>query len=284
MQGSGFPGDFSLRHDEFLPTACGGVELRQNKTATAMGWHEQQRTGRGEVPLHPKGGSLKHARASQFIPSGTRRRRTGAVSHLAAAGLFVLFAVIAYEGTHILTIERLERGVSSQPGQSIENVLGAVSKWKDTSGVATWARRLTLDIVLARSVGDPAAIENALDELVKASPTSAGAWLARAEYYRSLGAPMERVLPGFRMSVLTGSHEGYYMTERVRFGLEQWTHLPEEDRRTVIRDLVGSASEFGPDRYRKIVARKSQAERDEIRAAVEASGRSSERLLQSLGI
>ena len=74
------------------------------------------------------------------------------------------------------------------------------------------------------------------------------------------------------------------MTERVRFGLEQWTHLPEEDRRTVIRDLVGSASEFGPDVYRKIVARKSQAERDEIRAALEASGRSSERLLQKLGI
>ena len=44
----------------------------------------------------------------------------------------------------------------------------------------------------------------------------------------------------------------------------------------MIRDLVGSASEFGPDRYRKIVARKSQAERDEIRAAVKASGRSSE--------
>jgi hypothetical protein len=95
---------------------------------------------------------------------------------------------------------------------------------------------------------------------------------------------MERVLPGFRMSVLTGSHEGYYMSERVAFGLDYWTELPEEDRRTVIRDLVGSASEFGPDRYRDIVAGKSQGERDEIRAAITASGRGSKALLQALGI
>ena len=135
------------------------------------------------MPLHPKGGSLKQTRDIAVRPvensASPDRCRFRIWRRL---GLFVLFAVIAYEGTHILTVERLERGVSSQPGQPIENVLGAVSKWKDTSGVATWARSLTLDIVLARSVGDTAAIENALDELVKASPTSAGAWLARAEY------------------------------------------------------------------------------------------------------
>jgi hypothetical protein len=236
------------------------------------------------VFLHPKGGSLKQARPSQFIPLRTQCRRADWASRLSAVGLFVLFSVIAYGGANILAIERLERGVSSPPGQTIENMLAAVSKWKDTSGVATRARRLTLDLVLARSGADSAAIENALDELVNASPASAGAWLTRAEYYRSLGAPMERVLPGFRMSVLTGSHEGYLMAQRVRFGLEQWTNLPEEDRRTVIRDLVGSASEYGPDRYRKIVARKSQAERDEIRAAIEASARSSELVLQKLGM
>ena len=88
------------------------------------------------------------------------------------------------------------------------------------------------------------------------------------------------------MAVLTGSHEGYHMTQRVTFGLEYWSELPEVDRRTVIRDLIGSATDahFGPDMYFNIVAKKSQAERDEIRAAVMASGRGSKALLQALGI
>jgi len=74
--------------------------------------------------------------------------------------------------------------------------------------------------------------------------------------------PMERAVPGFRMSVLTGSHKGYYMAQRAVFGLEHWTDLPEEDQHIVMRDLVRSGVEFGPDRYRNIVAGKSQAERD----------------------
>jgi hypothetical protein len=94
---------------------------------------------------------------------------------------------------------------------------------------------------------------------------------------------MEHVLAGFRMSVLTGSHEGYYMAQRAMFGLQHWSELPEEDRRTVIRDIVGSASEFGPDRYRYIVAAKSQPEREEIRAAIIDTGRASEAMLQALG-
>jgi hypothetical protein len=74
------------------------------------------------------------------------------------------------------------------------------------------------------------------------------------------------------------------MAQRVEFGLEYWTELPKEDRRTVIQDLVGSATQFGPDRYRDIVTGKSQTERDEIRAAIMASGRDSKALLQALGI
>jgi hypothetical protein len=203
---------------------------------------------------------------------------------LSALGLFVLFAMITYGGANILAVERLERWVRRHPAQPIEKMLGPVSAWKNTNGVATRARSLALDISLAETLGDGAAVENALDDVIKVSPTSAGAWQARAVAQRVRGAPMERVLPGFRMSVLTGSHEGHFMAQRVRFGLEHWIEMPEEDRRAVIRDLVGSAAEFGPDRYRNVVAKKSQAERDEIRDAIMASGRGSEALLRALGI
>jgi hypothetical protein len=192
--------------------------------------------------------------------------------------------VIVYRGVSIISFEALERRVDTLRGPSVESMLELVSSWSNTAGVATRARNFALDMILAENPTNAVAIENALDEVIKASPMSVAAWQARAAYQRVRGVPMARVLPGFRMSVLTGSHEGYYMAERAMFGLEHWTELPEEDQRTVIRDLAGSAMEFGADRYRSVVAGKSRAEREEIRAAVIASGRGGEALLQALGI
>jgi hypothetical protein len=227
---------------------------------------------------------VNQTRASQFVPLRPQPRRSSWTLRVSALGLSVLFAVIAYGGANILAVERLERWVRSHPGQPIENMLGPVSTWKNTNGVATRARSLALDIILAKTPGDTAAIENALDEVAKASPTSVAAWQARVAFQQARGAPMERVLAAFRMSALTGSHEGYFMMQRANFGLEHWTELPEVDRRTVVRDLVGSATDFGTDSYRKIVAGKSQAEGDDIRAAVTASGPATKALLQALGM
>ena len=223
-------------------------------------------------------------RASHFAQMRTEPRAAGRILNLPALGLLVVFAVAAYGSANIIAFERLPGWVRSAAWQPVDSLLGPILTWKNTTGVAARARTLVRDIVLVRTPGYTAAIENALDEVVRASPASVIAWQARAAHQLARGAPMERVVPGFRMSVLTGSHEGYYMTLRVTFGLEYWSELPEVDRRTVIRDLVGSATEFGPDRYRDIVAKKSQAERDEIRAAVMASGRGSKALLQALGI
>jgi hypothetical protein len=235
-----------------------------------------------KAPFHPKGGSLKQTRP-RVVPPRIESRLTGRTFSLSALLLFALFVVTAYSGANVIAFERLENQVGGRSRQPIE-MLGALLSWENMTGVAARARNLALNIVKANTPGDTAAVENALDEVVKASPTSVAAWQTRAAYQRALGVPMERVLPGFRMSVLTGSHEGYYMMQRVAFGLDYWTELPEEDRHAVIRDLVGSASEYGPDRYRDIVAGKSQGERDEIRAAIMASGRGSKALLQALGI
>jgi len=185
-------------------------------------------------------------------------------SSLSAFGLFLVFAGTAFVGANIFAFQ-----VSGA---------GSVSAWTNTTGVAAQARILAFQIGVATQA-DTAAIDNALDEMVKASPTSAAAWQVRAAYQLAHGAPMEYVLAGFRMSALTGSHEGYYMAQRAMFGLQHWSELPEEDRHTAVRDLVGSEAE----RYRNVLAAKSEAERDEIRAAVIASGRASKTLLQVLG-
>jgi hypothetical protein len=225
-------------------------------------------------------------RTSHFAQARIERRPIGRILNLPALGFLVVFAVVAYGGANIIAFERLPGWVRSSPGQPIDRLAGPISTWKNTTGIATRARTFVLEIILAKTPGDTAAIENALDEVVRASPASVTAWQARAAHQRARGAPMERVLPGFRMAVLTGSHEGYYMTQRVKFGFEYWSELPEVDRRTVIRDLIGSATDaqFGPDRYYNIVAKKSQAERDDIRAAIMASGRGTKDLLQALGM
>jgi hypothetical protein len=223
-------------------------------------------------------------RASHFAQMRTEPRATGRILNLPALGLLVVFAVAAYGGANIVAFERLPGWVRSAAWQPVDSLLAPILTWKNTTGVATQARTLVRDIVLVRTPGDTAAIENALREVAMASPTSVAAWQPLVSYQAARGIPMERVLVAFRMSVLTGSHEGYYMTQRAKFGLEYWSELPEVDRRIAIRDLVGSATDFGPDRYRNIVASKSQAERDEIRAAVMASGRDSKALLQALGL
>ena len=222
-------------------------------------------------------------RTSHFAQMRTEPRPTGRILNLPALGFLVVFAVVAYGGANIVAFERLPGWVRSSPGQPVDSLAGPISTWKNTTGVATRARTLVLDIILAKTPGDTAAIENALDEVAKASPASVTAWQARAALSASSRRSDGTCPSGFRMSVLTGSHEGYYMTQRVKFGLEYWSELPEVDRRTVIRDLVGSATDaqFGPDRYRNIVAKKSQAERDDIRAAVMASGRGSKDALAS---
>jgi hypothetical protein len=98
---------------------------------------------------------------------------------------------------------------------------------------------------------------------------------------------MESVLAALRMSALTGSHEGYFMMQRALFGLKHWNEFPEADRRAVVRDILLSITpeDHRPrTRYREILAAKSQSERDDIKAALLASGFATKQILQALGV
>jgi len=219
-----------------------------------------------------------------IVHTATGRGETGRTLSLSALAFIVVFAVAAYSGANIVTFERLEDRVAS--GGIVGDAqkwIERVSAWKDTAGVGMRARSLTLDIVLAETPGDGAAIENALDSLIVASRTSGAAWQTRATFQKARGGSMESVLPAFRMSALMGSHEGYFMMQRADFGLKYWSEMPETDRRIVVRDLLASIPELGSDSFRRIIAAKSQAERDDIRAALMASG-STKAALQSIGL
>jgi len=214
----------------------------------------------------------------------------GRILRPSALGLVAVFAVTAYAGANIVAFERLEGRVAgeevvSSAGAGQPSVSGAVSNWKNTPGVATRARSLSLDIVLAETPGDRAAIDNSLRELAEGSPTSVAAWQALVAFREISGAPKESVLAAFRMSALTGSHEGYFMRLRATFGLEHWSELPEPARQIAIRDVLKTVGVVeGGDHYRAILRNKTEAERKEIRAALTASGLPSQHVLQALAL
>ena len=80
------------------------------------------------------------------------------------------------------------------------------------------------------------------------------------------------------------AHEGFFMLQRARFGLLHWNELPEQDRRTVVQDILWSAGYIAEPQYRKILATKPEPERDNIRAALLASGFADKKILQELGM
>jgi hypothetical protein len=226
-------------------------------------------------------------RAPSTSPNQHQASIGGRILSPSAFALFLVFGLTAYAGAHIVAFEELTHRVWFGPrDQPVKSVLDSVEAWTNTSGVATPARSLMLDVIVAETPHDHAATESALEELAAASPTSTAAWQSLAEVRKARGAPMESVLAAFRMSALTGSHEGFFMMRRAIFGLEHWGELPREDRRTVVRDLLAT---FGPHqhadtRYRQIVARKSDAERESIRTALLASGLASKQVLERLGV
>jgi len=229
-----------------------------------------------QVPFRP---------TSQASPGASLARRS---LNPTAFALLVVFGLTAYGGSDIVRFEALRNRIWFGPAtdQPVGRALEALSAWTNTSVVATGARSQKLDLIVAETPHDKAAIEGALEDAAAGSPTSTAAWAALAEIRKARGQPMENVLAAFRMSAFTGSHEGFFMMQRASFGLLHWSELPEEGRQIVVRDIVSSVGPNGPPgaRYRQILATKPQSERDSIKAALLASGMATKDVLQALGV
>jgi hypothetical protein len=163
-----------------------------------------------------------------------------------------------------------------------------IASWKDATGFADEARLFGLNVVRTETPDDKAAIEKAISEIAENSPTSSGAWQDLAQSRLERGASMESVLAAFHMSDLTGSHEAPAMVQRAIFGLDHWSELPEADRQITVRNMAATILTIeyqyrAYDSYRKILAAKSEAERDQVRAALTKLGLATPAVLQALG-
>jgi hypothetical protein len=212
---------------------------------------------------------------------------------LSTFGLLAVFGLTAYGGFELFSYQSLSDRVSTNlvhaqgtPQRISETDKSAISSWSNVTGLSGWARGLLLAVIRADTPDDKVAIENASAEAAEVSPTWAAGWQDLAAARLASGAPVEKVITAFRMSNLTGSHEGFVMVRQAIFGLEHWTDLPEPDRRTVIREVLAT---IGPGsgmdvRYHEILAAKPAAAREEIRTAFTASGLATKDVLQALGI
>lgn len=208
--------------------------------------------------------------------------------------MLLVFAVTAYAGTQVVAFVQLENRVDAARAEkagsqrpSVAGLLDPVFEWIHTPGLATRANGLRLGIIYTADPPDIIGVSHALVDLAEAGPTSAETWEALTEMRSGRGDHMDGVLAAFRMSALTGSHEGRIMKRRALFGIAHWAEMPERDRNTVVRDLAGTArlADFGrADDYRVVIDLKSQTERDEIRAALMGSGLADNDLMQALGL
>jgi hypothetical protein len=205
--------------------------------------------------------------------------------------IFLACVITMYDGASLVTLnmsaDRMQDALTRAGGpHSISAYDKAfLANWKNESGVANWVRTLLLADVRVETPDDRSAIEAAITQILEISPTDTE-WPDLAQIRLARGAPMASVLAALRMSYMTASHSGRAMFQRAAFGLEHWTELPKSDQHTVTRDVALSmiGDYYHPDlRYREIVAAKSKNERDNIRAALIASGLAPTDILKVVG-
>jgi hypothetical protein len=93
---------------------------------------------------------------------------------------------------------------------------------------------------------------------------------------------MDQVFGSLVLSTMTGPNEGYVMAERGMFGVSLWEDLPPDLKRRVIIDLAaGDKPEYG--KFQAVLSAKSERVRNELRAAILATGPSPKEVELRLG-
>ena len=95
---------------------------------------------------------------------------------------------------------------------------------------------------------------------------------------------MEQVLESLELSMVTGPNEGYVMADRGIFGVSLWESLPPDLKRRVAIDLAaGEITVAGNEKFRAVLSAQSEQVRNELRAAMLATGLSPKEVERRLG-
>ena len=121
-----------------------------------------------------------------------------------------------------------------------------------------------------------------LSSILSIEPLSSLDWLSLSGVQLVTDQPMEQVLGSLELSMLTGPNEGYVMAERGIFGISLWERLSPYLKRRVANDLA--AGEIaGNEKFRAVLSSQPERVRNEVRAAVLATGLSPKEVERRLG-
>jgi hypothetical protein len=171
-----------------------------------------------------------------------------------------------------------------------ENQAEILSTWAAVPGLASRA----LQSQLAGNI-DPSDLKAANDRrevltaILTIRPLSSIDWLSLSGMQLLTDRPMEQVLESLELSVLTGPNEGYVMAERGIFGVSLWEDLSRDLKSRAALDLGPIIYPRTPaegaewDKFRTVLATKSELVRNELRKALVATGISPNDIEQRLG-
>jgi len=157
--------------------------------------------------------------------------------------------------------------------ESLEKGAEALHPWTVVPGVASAALKAELREKIDASA--PKAADNrreALSATLSIEPLSPVNWLSLSGMQLVTDQPMEQVLESFELSMVTGPNEGYVMADRGIFGVSLWERLPKELKRRVAVDLAVGEVTVDNGKLKSVLSAKSAPVRNELRAAVLATG------------
>ena len=154
----------------------------------------------------------------------------------------------------------------------IDDKSEAALPWVDVPGLAFFARQFSLTSTDDSS--DDNTIRKRRNELVDIlaiRPLSSYYWLQLAESRVDAGEGPDAAAAALQLSVLTGSNEGYMVTQRGLFGIWQWETLSPENRTRAAADLAARRLSGANLAWLKTtLSKKTEQVRQAIRLALQA--------------
>ena len=166
---------------------------------------------------------------------------------------------------------------------SSENREKILNTWTTVPEVASAALRAQLSEKIDPSDSKAAnSRREALTAIVAIQPLSPINWMLLSAMQLVTDQPMEQVFDSLELSMVTGPNEGYLMPERGIYGVSLWPRLPPDLKRHVANDLT-AAEIIGNSAFRATLSAQPEGVRDELRAAMLATGLSPQEVEQRLG-
>ena len=123
-----------------------------------------------------------------------------------------------------------------------------------------------------------------LSSILSIEPLSSLDWLSLSGVQLVTDQPMGQVLGSLELSMLTGPNEGYLVAQRGIFGVSLWESLSPYLKGRVAIDLAaGEITVTGNEKFRAILSAQPERARNELRAAMLATGLSPKEVEIRLG-